>query len=566
MKKLKIPIKLDFLIISIFSIFVISLKLNIIKHVGQTNVFENDALWFQTTYQQLMQDGLFKSSESIAYPFGFTFLTYQTIGGLLTIFPIIFSLIGIHSSALAINIALIIGIFINAIAVRKLASLFIKSRINLNVVTLLFFLTPYSISKLQHIPPAHYYLIPATIYLIISLAQKRITYVNFFVILVILSVLSPQWWVTVMIYILIFYISIILVISKIDKKVNEDSLKYTLFALIALFSSIIFSFFVKSKVKHFIGFEERQPWQSNVFGGKFADLITGSPTLNRLIPQLINVEEGASFESNITKIGFPLILGSVFLFILIFSLPIMVIPFGQAKERFLLFIGITSIFMFLTGGLGNLQASIFVFLGSSSPARSWSRLSILIAMFGLIFMFIFIEQKMYRLKLTSTFISLLFIFQLFEVYNSRVEPWQESHEVDIFKPIQIIKAKYKNCGVLQLPLDRWPVPLDFKNVGNGAFYFKGYQAFIIEPEMKWSFGNWEGSKPFKKIAEIPIVLDGNKKQPKIMKSFCTILFDKKFADWLGRENSPTSGSVIINYPVLYSDQRFTVFKITKYKG
>jgi len=130
------------------------------------------------------------------------------------------------------------------------------------------------------------------------------------------------------------------------------------------------------------------------------------------ISQLQNIIPGSSPETWAMMLGIPLMIS--FVLGVYFS-----ISFISPLEKNNLFsafkqLSIVSILFFVLGGLSNLQASFFVIIGSASPMRTWSRLSILIAILGLCLFFLTFKLSLKRAKIIA---ALLLIFSLVEILS-----------------------------------------------------------------------------------------------------------------------------------------------------
>ena len=95
------------------------------------------------------------------------------------------------------------------------------------------------------------------------------------------------FWINVILAILLVLIILSLfdrVIFKFESNLLKNYLKILAYVLIG-FVYHASLFWYNNKL---MGLNDRFPWQSDIFSGKFSDVLVGSPFLNRFIPRLDN--------------------------------------------------------------------------------------------------------------------------------------------------------------------------------------------------------------------------------------------------------------------------------------
>jgi hypothetical protein len=318
-----------------------------------------------------------------------------------------------------------------------------------------------------------------------------------------------------------------------------------------------------------MGVDDRYPWQSDIFSGKFSDVLVGSPFLNKLLPILSNVTPGISPEAWSIMLGIPLIFG--FIFAVYFILTSSLIKSESEDELIqpLRQLTIVSILFFVLGGLSNLQASFFVLLGTGSPMRTWSRLSILIAILGLVVFYLLIENKMKKF-FASIFAALIFLFSIIDLLSMEKYIDDKSNWADQehYKSVTFIGENLNPCPVLQLPADTYLLPQGALDKAL-RFYWTNLIPYIVLPEFKWTAATYTDSYGWTNVIEkLPTEI-----QPQditsLAKTYCAIYFDKDFSQYQIDRQAGLKGTIGL-WPGLrispelipdYEDVRFSVYLI-----
>jgi hypothetical protein len=311
-----------------------------------------------------------------------------------------------------------------------------------------------------------------------------------------------------------------------------------------------------------MGDRDRLAWQSDLFSGKFTDVLLGSPFLNRYISQLQNIIPGASPETWAMMLGIPLMIS--FVFGLYFS-----ISFISPLEKNNLFsafkqLSIVSILFFVLGGLSNLQASFFVIIGSASPMRTWSRLSILIAILGLCLFFLTFKISLKRAKIIA---APLLIFALVEILsvNKLFDAKSNWSEQELYGAVTFIEKQLDPCPVLQLPIDTYLLPQSALDQGY-RYYWSGLVPYVALPEFNWTAAIYTNSLGWNELEKLPSTIT-KETFSKISKTYCAILFDKNFSQYQIDRKAGLNGTqglwpgLRIDTDVLpeFEDTRFSIF-------
>ena len=376
---------------------------------------------------------------------------------------------------------------------------------------------------------------------------------------------SPPWWVTVIVIISLF----MLIILILNYKNYKRELKFWITILGASLISTFPTVLLYLKDLSFVANSTRTPWQSNVFGGRITDLFIQSPTINLLTKIDLKLIEGVSPEAMINILGLPLVVG--FLVSIIYLLITFTKKVENKPKDFTA--ALTICFgLFISGGLGNLQATIFAIFNQSSPARSWSRLIILISIIGLFILFKYLDSINLEKGSVSILAIVLLSLSLIEVLNSKKPTPVNLSSLEEFQPVKFINDETKNCPIIQLPIDTIPVPQDFTFQNGNKFFFNQYIPFLISDKNQWSTGISLGSNFWQESMNIPSEITLENIDVIKEKGFCGILFDKDFGKWQQHRNAGLDletgnltnsgnwpGVQIADINPNYENKRFSVF-------
>jgi hypothetical protein len=523
-------------------------------------IWETDGLLSQAQIQSIIDSGIFGSTNHLGYPYGFTQWNNPEISYAHAL--IIWSLAKFFSitSYGFITLIAFTSVFLNSLFMYILASRVLKNR-NFNYLFLLFgLLIPYSLYSLDHPHVITIYMYIALIILLIkidSVSRKSIA-------LFLIVLLSTNMFQLITITFIASILIIVYLINFLIFRENLNLLKSLLkiyFSILSIFLLNLFNFVYHSSIN---GQNGRTAYQSDIFAGKLTDLILSSPFLNKFIPNLVDLQNGVSGE--IRQVGLPLVISIFFGLFFILVYPSFQIKDNGIKVLTSLFI-ITTL-TFITGGFGNLQASLFVILGEISPMRSWSRLSILLGLISLVLLVIFLSER-FGSKVTNFFASFIFLLAILDFSqvprDSKFETNFNNIEESGF--IRFIDSNIAPCPVLQLPVDTYLLPQSSLDKG-WRYYWNGMIPYVVLPEFSWTAAIYVDSPGWDSLANFPTEID--QKTINILKlEYCAIVFDKNFSQYqIDRKaglNSTQglwpglkiSNSVISNF----EDTRYSVYLI-----
>jgi hypothetical protein len=295
------------------------------------------------------------------------------------------------------------------------------------------------------------------------------------------------------------------------------------FSILSIFLLNVFNFVYHSSIN---GQNGRTAYQSDIFAGKLTDLILSSPFLNKFIPNLVDLQNGVSGE--IRQVGLPLVISIFFGLFFILVYPSFQIKDNGIKVLTSLFI-ITTL-TFITGGFGNLQASLFVILGEISPMRSWSRLSILLGLISLVLLVVFLSER-FGPKATNFFTSFIFLLAVLDFSQiPRDSKFQSNfNKIEESGFIKYIDSNIAPCPILQLPIDTYFLPQSSLDKG-WRYYWNGMIPYVVLPEFSWTAATYVDSPGWDSLANLPTEIDQETINSLKLK-YCAIVFDKNFSQY-----------------------------------
>ena len=563
--------RINFLVLAIYSfllLFISNKMFAFPASLSITKVFETDGIFTQVQIQSFIDGAIFGSTDNLAFPYGYSHWISPQFGPLDSLLIWILGNLTSISNYGLLSIIGILTLILNLGSMYYLGFKINKNRLTAFTFGLIGLTTPFAINSLIHVHVMKIFIIPTVLIMLIQLIRKEKFSKLHILVYTIFIFNAPLFWINVILAILL----VLIVIELIDKFVFKSNSKILSTYLIALlYTSIGFVYHVILRAYNSLvmGVDDRYPWQSDIFSGKFSDVLVGSPFLNKLLPILSNVTPGISPEAWSIMLGIPLIFG--FIFAVYFILTSSLIKSESEDELIqpLRQLTIVSILFFVLGGLSNLQASFFVLLGTGSPMRTWSRLSILIAILGLVVFYLLIENKMKKF-FALIFAALIFLFSIIDLLSMEKYIDDKSNWAgqEHYKSVTFIEENLNPCPVLQLPADTYLLPQGALDKAL-RFYWTNLIPYIVLPEFKWTAATYTDSYGWTNVIEkLPTEI-----QPQditsLAKTYCAIYFDKDFSQYQIDRQAGLKGTIGL-WPGLrispelipdYEDVRFSVYLI-----
>lgn len=514
--------------------YVTSLALNFHNLILNSNeiFFSGDALQHQYWFQLISQTNLIYIDNNIASPVGDSIWSNPQLGLFISVLALVLQdIFHFNSSQGLILVFLILGT-INFIFTLKLARIIRLNFVLTTLLSLTIGLSPFYLEKIGALGVAAFYPLIAVIITLISSQTKvyeNLTREYFSLFIIIFT--ASFWWLVLIAAVLVPVLIVQFIYYLIFRNVNSI-FKYWLNLFFITYGSLAFYFLLFHQYSRLRGQNRWQPWQSEIFSGKFSDLLLGSPLLTSLVPSFMSSLSGGTSPGAIgDRLGFIQTLGVFFLvfFILIYMIVDTPTKSNDYWIKHLAFIGLVLILFYVTGGFGNLTSGLLILFDQTSPIRAWSRLNVVLSLTGLLILSFYLQKyssNKVQILVTTAFITFTFADVLF-TQKPVINRVSDSMEYQVSK---YVSENVSACKILQIPVDTQPIPQDYLNENNGDFYYTGYKQFILNPELSWSFGNWTHSYGWLYEASIPTVLD-RKWLNERNENICGVIYDKEFAKW-----------------------------------
>jgi hypothetical protein len=385
-------------------------------------------------------------------------------------------------------------------------------------------ITPFVLMRLGHMPILWLFFVPLILGIYFRIERGQIGIKKAFLIVSFFGFWSPLFWLLVVVFLSLSLSFVYLLLYKEYKK------QFRIWGTILSGSivSFILNYSLMFLNREYKGTTSRFPWQSNTFGGTFADILVSSPFLNSKTNLLETLSEGLSPEGRNSFIGI------IFGFGVILTLLFAITQFS--KNRLDLPSGFTGILVilwlfFFTGGLGNLQAALLLLLDQTTPLRAWFRMIIVIGILGVYLMLKILEKSPMKNQTKYLIASFILLISIIDGQHIRYISYTDKKNVIEFSAVNFLDANTNNCPVLQLPVETFPLIQDFTFSNGDKFGYNQTIPYLLSDNNQWSLYGIPGNKYWQEYKEIPIEIDEDSAKLYSDQGFCAILFDKDFSQW-----------------------------------
>ena len=358
-----------------------------------------DLSWCIFAIKIAMQGNIDGISEILGWPSGYALFSEPLLGtGPYYAALLISKFLSIQNVFIVYILTVIAGMLVNTIAAYWMVSKEYVEKKYSYVFAFIVGITPFVLTRVEHLPILWLFFVPVIFGIYIRLERKQIEFKKAILIIQFLGFWSPLFW----IFVIIFLSLTLSIIYLIFYKYYFKQLKTWSIILSGSVMAFLLNYFLIYISRDYKGTTSRFPWQSNVFGGKFSDILVSSPFINSKINLLEKLSEGLSPEVKISHVG--IVLGIGIIVTLIFSIS------GIQSKKLNLPLGFTGILVilwlfFTTGGLGNLQAALLLLLGQTTPMRAWSRIIIVLGILGF-----YILLKLLEIQLIQNYLKNIVLF------------------------------------------------------------------------------------------------------------------------------------------------------------
>jgi hypothetical protein len=534
-----------------------------------------DIVWFQALAEIVSRSGPFGVSGLLAWPDGYSVWSHPQAGLLiLSTFALLGGVFGLPSSA-TVAWTLVLISAANSISLMYFFRGISRNKLLLPIslaLALSLALSPFVLLKMPHLNVAPFFLIPIVFGILIRTQVKQAFSLNTksgWFVLGLASILSPLWWVVLVLFILLGLLALYAL------TLSWSYFKTSFLAASAASIGLLIQYLLHLSAPG-SNAVTRGPWDSSSFGGHLLDAFVSSPWLDRLLGLRALLAPGLSVETSpVGLVGGVLACASIVgVFTFLIRRRSSDYPGGLIA-----LLSLIVLLFFLSGGIGELQAGVFVLMDSVSPARVWSRLIIILALLGAAVFIIFLD----RVLATSGKASragkaqnhqLLFIRFLIPMgvvgvgaleilgMGRGVYFLSQYDEFDEAKSVSFISTELPpNCPVLQLPIESTPsVKVSVRDSWPDSYY-RGFVPFLLDSDRPWSFGDYDRIQLSDSIAKIGLEVSSETEAVSVNSGFCAVLFDKKLAQISLSSGANLPGSIVILDSLVYSSERFDVFRL-----
>ena len=456
------------------------------------------------------------------------------------------------------------GIALNAVCGFWMVEKEFKNKIYPLIMGLVVGLSPFALTRIGHMPVAWHFFPILFLGLVLRLSRNQISRVRVFTITLIGGIFSPLWWTVVVLFLAI----VIFLIYALSWKRSWQKIQNWIVILLGIFGSFVPIMFLIYLSRQYSGIGSRTPWQSDVFGGHFSDILVSSPLFNAKFNLREKLIDGISPEARLSSIG--ITLG--------FSVIIFIIYLLRSYENENIFIskeiktlGLVTLLFFFTGGLGNLQSAFFVILEQTSPARAWFRLIIILGILGFYLVLKLIEKLNFNnSKLIGIMLVILSISSLDLKYAERINFVLKNSLVES-SPTEFLDSRTSDCPVLQIPIDTYPLMQDFLGDNGNKFAYPQMIPYTLSSNNQWSLVATPENNYWEKYKSIPTDIDLKNIELIKERGYCAILFDKDFSTWqIARKAGLdfTQGlwpGLRVNLPEIdFENERYQIYLLNNY--
>ena len=335
-----------------------------------------DLTYFMFAIKIGMQGNLDGTSDILGWPNGFALFSEPLLGtGPFFAAILISKLLFIQNVFIVYILTVITGMLINTIAAYWMVSKEYAEKKYSYIFAFIVGIAPFVLMRLHHLSILWLYFFLVIFGVYFRLERSQINFKKAILIVSFFGFWSPLFWLFVTIFISLSLITIYLILYKIYIK----QLKIWLSIFSGSAAAFLFNYFLIYINRDYRGTTSRFPWQSNVFGGRFADILVSSPFINSKINLLEKLSEGLSPGGTTSSVG--IVLGIGVILTLLFSIV------ALQPKKLNLPLGFTGILVilwlfFLSGGLGNFQAALLLLLDQTTPLRAWDRILVVLGILG----------------------------------------------------------------------------------------------------------------------------------------------------------------------------------------
>ena len=556
-------------VVALASLAVVSASITLWWIHPQINSFtiqtHGDQAWFQASAQVAMQTGPFAVNDHLGWFTGFDPWGYPT-GGAIGFYAMawVFGLVFSSSSTV---VALIMAVTSAAVATTTYLAIRLAAARPVSPVVawagaVAIGISPYVLSKMGHYNVAAIYLLPLLIATLGFMRghRPRRQLVTALVAVAVVTLVSPLWWTFIAFYFLILGLVIAGFLRSRAWAIRLGSVLGAVLLGGAL--PIVLSVVRRVSDESW----NRAPWDSKVFGGSLTDFLLASPFLRSVFPRLDELLPGTSVE--LSAIGLIPGLAAIAAVVIAMTAYLGFRPESRRSVGWLLVLLQLTLLTFITLGLGTVQEAVLLLLGVESPLRGWSRLTLLIAIIGLVLISPFISERINALgrqggRIASLgLVAVVLVLGVADARSIVMAAPRAIPTVEEVPAVDFLREKVGDCPVAQLPVGTYPdFPLADGTDLAITYYYRGFVPYLLNPEGTWSFGSINGTPTDQFLKALPATLTGPDLLALGEAGYCAVLYDKHYAEWVRAKGLDWPGEAVEGLTPTWTSPRFDVYLV-----
>jgi hypothetical protein len=170
-------------------------------------------------------------------------------------------------------------------------------------------------------------------------------------------------------------------------------------------------------------------------------------------------------------------------------------------------------------------------LDQTTPLRAWFRIIVVLGVLGFYILLKLLETLPIQNYFKNIILFLIVIVSIIDGQHMKYIKFTEKKDVIEYSAVKFLESKTKDCPVLQIPVDTFPLMQDFIFSNGEKFYYNHTIPYILSDNNQWSLYAIPGNKFFQQYKDISSEIDPIQANLLASQGFCAILFDKDFSQW-----------------------------------
>lgn len=522
-----------------------------------------DQAWMQASAQVGMQSGPFATNIHTGWSSGFDPWAYPT-GGAIGFFAMawLFGVVEDSSSNVLVGIMAVTAATIATAtyAAVRLGAARPVHRYVAWLAALAMGISPYVLSKTGHYLVAAFYLVPVVIAVIGVLRVRRSRRMTGWLLALVAAtaLVSTLWWTLIVAYLLAFGLLIALLL----RSWSWARLTGMVLGAVGIGAALPIGLSLTHAVSEATW--NRQPWDSRGLSGSLTDFILASPFLRSLWPGLDQVLPATSAE--LSTVGLLPALAALAALAMALTAYLRFSEDDRKSVGWLLVALQVTLLTFLTLGLGTMTEAVLSLVGVESPLRAWSRLSIIVALLGLMLVAPWLSDRVASLSgrtrpVVLTLVAVVAVaFMLADVRSIVTMTPRTLPDIPEVPAVAYLTETVGDCPVAQLPVGSFPdFPMADGTELSITYYYRGFVPYLLNPEGRWSFGAALGTASDTLLRDLPATVETQDLLGLRAAGYCAVLYDNEYADWVRGRGLGWPGEATRGLVPDWSGDRFDVY-------